>query len=220
MSLKAIIFDLDGVIVSTDEYHYLAWKRLAEGENIPYSRTVNERQRGVSRMESLEVLLEQAEKSYTKEEKAELAARKNGYYIEFINGIKPSDILSGVLNFIEAAKQCDILCAIGSSSKNTPAILQGVLLSGFFDAVADGNDIKNSKPHPEVFLLAAEKLGVDPVECAVIEDAEAGIVAAKAAGMFAVAVGGAYGNINADYSVHSLAELSVKTLITAFERTF
>jgi len=212
--MKAIIFDLDGVIVSTDEYHYQAWKRLAEEEHIPYSREMNMLQRGVSRMESLEVMLKEICKSYTTEQKSEMAQRKNGYYVELIKNITSADILPGVSKFLGDCKNSRILCAIGSSSKNTAAILKGIGLYDFFDTIADGTMIKNSKPHPEVFLLAAEKLHVEPCYCIVVEDAEAGLKAAKAAGMIALAVGAAKGSPTADISVASLADIGATDLIS------
>lgn len=189
LDVSAVIFDLDGVIVTTDEYHYLAWARMAEQEGIPFNREVNNRLRGISRMESLDIIVEQAERAYTDVEKTQLAEQKNGYYRQYLNGLTERDLLPGVIRTLHELKRRGIQIAIGSSSKNTPLILRQVGLETAFDAVADGNEIANSKPHPEVFLLAAEKLGANPASCLVVEDAEAGIDAALRAGMRTAAIG-------------------------------
>ncbi len=205
MKYKAVIFDLDGVIVCTDECHYMGWKKLADDEGIYFDHKINERQRGVSRMESLDILLEKATKTYTDDEKLEMATRKNEYYKEYIKSLSPDDILPGVLNFTHFLKDRGIKIAIGSSSKNTPAILKNIGLNTYFDAVADGNDISKSKPDPEVFLKAAEKLGVQPADCLVVEDADAGIEAAIAGGMDVIGVGAASQNAKATYRFVDLA---------------
>ncbi len=189
MSIKAFIFDLDGVIVSTDEYHYQAWKQIADKEDIHFDREVNHRLRGVSRMESLEILLELSQRTYNDDEKAALAENKNNLYRQLLENITPKDILPGVMGILDGLKLWGIKIAIGSSSKNSPMILERIGLADFFDATVDGNDISNSKPDPEVFLKAAERLGVPPSECVVIEDAPAGVEAAVAAGMKFIAVG-------------------------------
>ena len=181
--IKAVIFDLDGVIVSTDECHYKAWKMLAEEEGIYFDRTINERLRGVSRMESLNIVLERADKCYTDDEKTALAERKNNCYKEYIKSLTPHDILCGVMDNLEDLKSKGIKIAIGSSSKNTPIILKQIGLDNYFDAVSDGNNISKSKPDPEVFVKAADMLGIPYDECLVVEDADAGIEAGKNAGM-------------------------------------
>lgn len=211
MKYKAVIFDLDGVIVCTDECHYMGWKKLADDEGIYFDHKINERQRGVSRMESLDILLEKATKTYTDDEKLEMATRKNEYYKEYIKSLSPKDILPGVMNFTGFLKDNGIKIAIGSSSKNTPAILKNIGLDTYFDAVADGNDISKSKPDPEVFLKAAEKLGVQPADCLVVEDADAGIEAAIAGGMDVIGVGAASQNAKATYRFVDLA--SANTVI-------
>lgn len=213
MNFDAVIFDLDGVIVSTDEYHYQGWKKLADDEGIYFDHKINERQRGVSRMESLEVLLERAEKTYSDQEKVEMAERKNNYYKELLKNLSPADILPGVMEFTNALKDKGVKIAIGSSSKNTPAILKNIGLSDYFDAVADGNGITHSKPDPEVFLLASKLLGIDPSRCLVVEDADAGIEAAKAGGMKALGVGVAAKNKVADYSASDLAHITAEELL-------
>ncbi len=204
--IHAVIFDLDGVIVSTDSCHAAAWRSIAADEGIPVPDDIGEQVRGISRMESLELVLKNAEKTYTQDEKEALAARKNALYRTLLGGLSAADLLPGVADFLRYLKNNGIRVAIGSSSKNTAYILKKIGLADSFDAVADGTMIQNSKPDPEVFLLAAELLGVAPRFCAVIEDAPAGIDAAKAAGMFAVAVGYAAGYKNADLSPGSFAQ--------------
>lgn len=206
--IKAVIFDLDGVIVSTDDCHYEAWKKMADEEGIYFDRIINNRLRGVSRMESLEIVLEKAEKEYSEEEKLQLAECKNGYYKEFITKLTPSDILPGAMETLDELKANGIKVAIGSSSKNTPIILKQIGLSDYFDAVSDGNNITNSKPDPEVFLKAADMLGIPYAECMIVEDADAGIEAGKSAGMKTVSVHGAKG---ADIEI---ADLSDKSLLS------
>lgn len=191
--INAVIFDLDGVIVSTDECHYKAWKKMADEENIYFDREINNRLRGISRMESLEIILERAHKTYTAQEKAGLANLKNSYYKKYIETLTPDDILPGVMDNLRELKVNGIKTAIGSSSKNAYAILAGIGLTDYFDAVSDGNCITNSKPDPEVFLKAAEMLGAEYSRCLVVEDADSGITAGKAAGMMTLAVGGAKG---------------------------
>jgi beta-phosphoglucomutase len=213
MKISAVIFDLDGVIVSTDEYHYQAWKQISDQEGIDFNREINERLRGVSRMESLEIILSRSDKNYSENEKLDLADRKNETYRELLNKLSPNDILPGVINLLLALKARDIKIAIGSSSKNTPFILEKIGLAANFDAVADGNDIKNSKPDPEVFLLAAEKLGVSPKSCIVVEDAEAGVDAAIAAGMMVVGVGTASNCSNAHIRLQNLTTINIEELL-------
>lgn len=213
MSNQAVIFDLDGVIVSTDEFHYQAWKRMADGEGIPFNREINERLRGVSRMESLSIILEQAHRHYSEEEQTALAEGKNGIYKELLKELSPRDLLPGVPELLAGLQARGIKIAIGSSSKNTPFILKQIGLDQSFDAVADGNQIERSKPDPEVFLLAARKLGVDPGECVVVEDAEAGIAAALAAGMKAVGVGSASECPGAHLKAPDLSQVMIDELL-------
>lgn len=201
----AVIFDLDGVIVSTDEYHYQGWKRLADEEGIAFDRAVNERLRGVSRMESLEIVLEKSPRRHPDGEKAAMAAQKNGYYQELLRTrLQPGDILPGVMPLLRRLRANGVRLAIGSSSRNTPVILERIGLADFFDAVADGNQIRQSKPDPEVFLLAAAKLGCRPEDCLVVEDAVAGVEAALAGGMAVLAVGSARNDPRATMSAADL----------------
>ncbi len=211
--ILGVIFDLDGVIVSTDNCHYLAWKRMADEEGIEFDRTVNERLRGVSRMESLAIILERATKAYTKDEKQEMAARKNAYYVELIGSLTADDILPGAMNVLTLLKEKGVKVAIGSSSRNTPIILKQIGLSDAFDAVADGNAIKNSKPDPEVFLLAAKLLNLSPANCLVVEDADAGIEAALAGGMRCLGVGSASQNPSATFTAADLAKADMQSIL-------
>lgn len=206
--IKAVIFDLDGVLVTTDELHFLAWKQLAEELGIEgFTKADNARQRGVSRMASLEVVLEKTERKFSDEEKTALAEKKNDMYVKSLSSLSPLDVLEGVNNFIAYLRGKGVKIAVGSASKNTPLILTKTNLAHKFDAVSCGLDTQKSKPDPEVFLIAAEKIGISPSECAVIEDSDAGIEAAKAGGMYAVAVGEAEHNSKADISVSSVDDL-------------
>lgn len=210
MKIQAVIFDLDGVIVSTDECHYRGWKKLADEEGIYFDRKINDRLRGVSRMESLEIVLEKAEKNYTEDEKIALAERKNNYYREYIEELTPANILQGVMKNLNELKENRIKIAIGSSSKNTPMILKNIGLENYFDAVSDGNNIINSKPDPEVFIKAAEMLGVACENCLIVEDADAGIIAGRNAGMYTLSVNGAAG---ADFSFKNLENDRIMSII-------
>lgn len=205
--MKAVIFDLDGVLVSTDELHYQAWKAMADREGIYFDRDINQRLRGVSRMDSLEIILERAEKFYSPEEKEALAAFKNDLYVRLLDGLSEKDRLPYVTETLDELRRRGIALAVGSSSKNAKKILDKTGLASRFAAIADGTDISRSKPDPEVFLRAAKKLGIDPADCAVVEDAKAGIEAAKAGGMLACAVGDARESELADVRMKTLTEL-------------
>lgn len=211
--ILGVIFDLDGVIVSTDNCHYLAWQRMADEEGIPFDRKVNEHLRGVSRMQSLEFILQRAPRNYTDEEKQQLATRKNAYYVELIGSLTEKDILPGALEILHLLKKRGIKTAIGSSSRNTPIILRQIGLSNAFDAVADGNAIGNSKPDPEVFLLAASLLGLKPQNCLVVEDADAGIEAALSGGMRALGVGSAARNSRATFTADDLTKADMNAIL-------
>ncbi len=205
--MKGFIFDLDGVIVSTDGLHYLAWKEMANREGIYFDELINNRLRGVSRMASLEIILERSIKQYTDEEKEALATIKNDIYKELLKKLTPGDRLPGVTETLNALRAKGYKLAIGSSSRNTPAILKYIGLTGFFNAVSDGNNITNSKPDPEVFLKAAEFLGLAPSECFVVEDAKAGVDGGKNGGFTTIAIGDAYGYERTDYSIKSFSEI-------------
>jgi len=207
MEIRSIIFDLDGVIVSTDHYHYLAWKQIADEEGIEFNKEINHRLRGVSRMESLDIVLERAGRSYSQQEKHQLAERKNDTYKELLTSLTASDLLPEVQETLDALRSKGLKLAIGSSSKNAPFILDKIGLGGFFDAIADGNHIRNSKPDPEVFLLAANKIGELPEHCLVVEDAEAGVEAGLRAGMAVAAVGDARNGGRAHVNLDSMGQL-------------
>ena len=211
--VRGVIFDLDGVIVSTDDCHYLAWQRMADEEGIGFDRNINERLRGVSRMDSLNIILEKATRAYSEAEKEAMAARKNAYYVALIGKLTPQDILPGAMDVLAALRGIGIRVAIGSSSRNTPVILKQIGLESYFDAVADGNHITRSKPDPEVFLLAASLLSLAPADCLVVEDADAGVEAALAGGMKALGVGAAAENPRATYRAQSLAQLNLADVL-------
>ncbi len=205
--MKGFIFDLDGVIVSTDGLHYLAWKQMADKEGIYFDEQINNRLRGVSRMASLEIVLERREREYSDEEKLALATQKNDIYKELLKSLTPEDTLPDVRETLNELRARGYKLAIGSSSRNTPAILKYIGLEGFFDAVSDGNNITNSKPDPEVFIKAAAFLGLDPSECYVVEDAKAGVDAGVAGGFTTIAIGDASGYERADYSIVDFGEI-------------
>lgn len=188
--MKAIIFDLDGVVVDTAKYHYLAWRKLAEELGFAFEEEHNERLKGVSRMRSLEILLEVGGLTGMSEvQKQKLAERKNGYYLNMISGIDQSEILPGISQFISRQKRAGYKIALGSASKSGRMILEKLGLADQFDAIVDGNLAERAKPDPQVFIKAAELLGVPCSECIVIEDAAAGIDAALAGGMKCIGVG-------------------------------
>lgn len=208
MNCKAVIFDLDGVICFTDKYHYLAWKALADRLGIYFDEIINNRLRGVSRMASLEIILERSPVAYSEEEKLAFAEEKNTTYRALLANMSPADLTDEVLGTLKELRRRGYLLAIGSSSKNAKFILGQIGLGDFFDAVSDGTDITRSKPDLEVFQVAARKLGVEPAVCAVIEDALAGIRAAKAADMVAVALHGDAENCGLeDYDLETFASL-------------
>lgn len=205
--MKAFIFDLDGVLCSTDEFHYLAWKKLADKEGIPFDREGNNLLRGVSRMASLEIILQKANKAYSQEEKNALCEYKNSIYVSYLDKMGPSDCGKEVRDTLSALKGKGYLLAVGSSSKNTPKILSKLEIEGYFDAVSDGNQITHSKPDPEVFLLAAKKLGLSPKECFVVEDAKSGIDAAQAGGFASIGIGEASTYSKTEYPIEKFEDI-------------
>ena len=207
MGLRGIIFDLDGVIVSTDEQHYLGWKALADRLGIPFNREVNSRFRGVSRMACMNILEELGGKHYTDSEKIAYADWKNEYYRELLAQMSPADLSQEVRSTLDALRARGLKLAVGSSSKNAKFILQRIGLSDYFDAVSDGTNISRSKPDPEVFLKAAEYLGLTPSDCLVVEDAVSGVEAAHAGGMKAATVGDAAGRGCGDFILSRFADL-------------
>ena len=207
--MKSFIFDLDGVLVFTDKYHYEAWKALADRLHIPFDEDFNNNLRGVSRMASLDLILSNGNpsKTYTQEEKEAFATEKNDTYRGLLAKMTPADVTQEVRDTLAELRRRGHKLAIGSSSKNTKFILKQVNLEDAFDAISDGTNITRSKPDPEVFLKAAEFLGVDPKDCIVVEDATAGIDAAKAAGMEAVGIGDASKYEKTDHPIQSFGEI-------------
>lgn len=212
MKLKACIFDLDGVIVDTAKYHYLAWTRLAQELKIPFDEKDNEQLKGVSRMTSLDIILRKGRKEFTEEQKKELAERKNFWYLELCSSINEKEILPGVKAFFDLLKKEEILIGLGSASKNARLILEKLKLTCYFDVIVDGNKITKAKPHPQVFLRAAEELKVDPEDAIVFEDAEAGVEAAIRGGFYCIAIGHAGRLEKADKVLGSTAELNYTLL--------
>ena len=205
--MKAIIFDLDGVICHTDEYHYLAWKAMADSLGIHFDREINNRLRGVSRMASLEIVLENYDGQLSQAEKEALAEQKNELYKESLKKMSPSDLSDEVKTTLETLRCRGYKLAIGSSSKNAPFILQQLGLGGYFDAISDGNNITRSKPDPEVFQKAAQMLCVPCEACLVVEDAVSGAIAGKRGGMQVACVGDAAAEKAGDYNLTSFAQL-------------
>lgn len=212
-NIKACIFDLDGVIVDTAKYHYLAWKRLANELGFDFTLEQNERLKGVSRMDSLEILLEIGSKELDEKTKCQLAEKKNTWYVEYISKMDQSEMLPGVREFLTSLRDNNIKIALGSASKNAVTILRQINMIGYFDAIVDGTKVSKAKPDPEVFLLGAEELEVDPIECIVFEDAVAGVEAAKNANMFTIGIGSPEILDQADKVVPGLNEVSIEDLM-------
>lgn len=187
--MKGAIFDLDGVIVDTAKYHFLAWRSLAGELGFEFTEAHNERLKGVSRMTSLDILLELFGLEFTEAEKLELADKKNRLYVEYISRLDESELLPGVREYLSRLRDSGVGIALGSASKNARFILDKLKIAGMFDAVVDGNKVSRAKPDPEVFQTACRELGLQPRECVVFEDAEAGVAAGKAAGMQVVGIG-------------------------------
>jgi beta-phosphoglucomutase len=207
---KGFIFDLDGVIVDTAKYHFSAWRRLADELDITFTETDNERLKGVSRMRSLDILLALGRQMPDEDTKLKLAAKKNAWYVEFVNQMTPADLLPGAESFLKASKQQGIKIALGSASKNALTIVEKLSLDKLFDAIIDGNKVANAKPDPEVFIKGAGAIGVKPEACVVFEDAEAGIEAAINAGMKCVGIGDASVLGKANLVVDGLAVITVE----------
>ncbi len=213
---KACLFDLDGVIVDTAVYHYKAWCQVAEKYDFEFSEEHNERLKGVSRMDSLDILLEVGGKELSQEQKEQDAAWKNDIYCDYISRLEPDEILPGAIELLDELRAKGIKIALGSASKNAPTILERLGLTNLFDAIIDGNKVSKAKPDPEVFLKGAEALGVAPESCVVFEDAFAGIEAAKAGGMRCVGVGSPEVLGDADWVVTGLHEVSFDKLQELF----
>lgn len=205
--MKAVIFDLDGVICFTDHYHYLAWKEMADEIGVYFDETINNRLRGVSRMDSLNIILEKSDKEYTREQKEALAAKKNAIYVKLLEQMSPADLSDEVKTTLDALRAKDLKLAIGSSSKNTKMILKQIGLGDYFDAISDGTNIVNSKPDPEVFLKAAEFVSENPEDCLVVEDALAGIEAAVRGGFKSAGLGEAATHEKVTYPIETFRDL-------------
>jgi beta-phosphoglucomutase len=201
---SAYIFDLDGVIVDTAKYHFRAWKRLAFELGIEFTESDNERLKGVSRVRSLEIILELGGIELSEAEKQKCADRKNGWFVDYVNAMTPNEIFAGAKELIVSLRENGIKIALASSSKNARSIVDHLGITNLFDVIVDGTMIVNSKPDPEIFLLAAGRLNTNPNDCLVFEDAAAGVAAAHAAGMKCIGVG--------DESILTQADMIVRTV--------
>ncbi|MEN0020610.1 MAG: beta-phosphoglucomutase [Planctomycetota bacterium] len=219
MNVEAVIFDLDGVLVATDREHAAAWRAMAEAEGIPLADDLTDRLRGVARAEGVDIMLAEAGLEASVEERQRLGDAKNALYLELIAGLNTSDAAAGAHGLLTALQVAGVKLAVGSSSRNARLILDRLNLTAAFDAIVDGNDVQRGKPDPEVFLLAAEAIGVEPSQCVVIEDAATGLAAAHAAGMRAVAVGRPDGWERAIARVDALTELTAERLLRTSART-
>ncbi len=212
--VKGIIFDLDGVLLSTDELHFKAWREMARKFAIPFSREINDRLRGVSRMESLNIILSYSREKFSDVEKEDMAEEKNEIYRLYLQKLQPSDVDEEVHVTLNKLKEKGYKLAVGSSSKNTGLILEKTQLRDYFDAVSDGNNIEKSKPDPEVFLKAAYFLNLQPNECIVVEDATAGIDAGKNGGFITFGIGPASDYEKTDYPIKTFQDILNTTLIS------
>jgi beta-phosphoglucomutase len=206
-SFTAVIFDLDGVLVDTAEFHYLAWKTVADELGVPFDRKKNERLRGVPRMRSLEIIVEDLVPQPPLTLLEVLAERKNVLYVAMVQNIGPGDLLPGVAGLLDQLKRKGIKMSLGSSSKNARAVIRLLGIEGYLDAVVDGFGFEHAKPAPDVFINASRLLGVPAGQCVVVEDAQAGIDAAKAAHMFAVGIDREGTLIGADIVVPGPADI-------------
>ncbi len=209
MSRKAFIFDLDGVIVDTAKYHYLAWKELAIQLGFDFTMEQNEQLKGVSRVRSLEILLDIGNIQLEEDQKSKYLKEKNEQYLQYIAKMDHTELLPGIDDVLHYLKLNKIPFSLGSASKNARLILETLDLIDLFDAIVDGNDVSTAKPDPEVFLIAAEKLGVQPKDCIVVEDAQAGIEAANKAGMTSIGIGDANILHEADFILKNTNELTI-----------
>ena len=212
MEIKACLFDLDGVVVDTARYHYLAWKKIADDLGFSFSLHDNERLKGVSRMESLDILLEIGNINIDLKTKQELAATKNSLYVSYIQKMSPEEILPGVIRFLDELHNSGMLIALGSASKNAMSILDKINISQKFDAIIDGNKVSKAKPDPEVFLKGAIELGIDPQYCLVFEDAQAGIDAARNGGMHIIGIGQPENLTNAEFVIPGFETMNMDQL--------
>jgi beta-phosphoglucomutase len=208
--IRAFIFDLDGVLTDTAEYHYRAWKRLADEEKVPFTRNDNEKLRGISRRASLNFIFQ--ERKLTEEKVLELMDRKNGYYREYLNNITTEDLLPGVIELLGKLQARGCRLAMASASKNALTVIERLNIASYFNAIADGNSVKKTKPAPDLFLYTANQLGLPPENCLVVEDAEAGIAAARVAGMATIGIGPPERVGEADYVYPSVEAIRLEDI--------
>jgi beta-phosphoglucomutase len=213
--IKGFLFDLDGVIVDTAVFHFQAWRRLAQKLGGDFTEEQNEQLKGVSRVDSLNKIIEWTGATVSDEEFQSLMVEKNEWYLELVQGLGPQDALPGALNFLQTAYDQGIKIALGSASKNAPMILEKLGITPLFTAIIDGNNVVNGKPHPEVFLKGAEALGLEPSECVVFEDSIAGVQAAKTGGMSSVGIGEAE-TLQADIHFNALGDTTPEALVAHF----
>ncbi len=212
--IKAVLFDLDGVLVSTDEYHYRSWKKLSDEEGFDFfDQEFNHKFRGVARMECVEIITKASGRNYSPEQKQELADRKNRYFAESLLSVTTEVLLPGALSALQELRSRGIKTAVASNSRNAVTIIKQVKIEDLLDAIVDGHQIENSKPDPEVFLLAAKKVGVPPAHCLVVEDAITGIESAKRAGMKILGIGTKERLPNANIVIPNLSAISVDELL-------
>ncbi|WP_181350986.1 beta-phosphoglucomutase [Thalassobacillus sp. CUG 92003] len=214
--LQAVIFDLDGVITDTAEFHYLAWKQLAEELNIPFDRAFNENLKGIGRLESLELILEHGGIQLSEQEKQRQASIKNDHYKEMIKKITRDDVLPGVRPFMEEVKHAGLKTGLASASKNVAPVIRQLEVQDLLDTVVNAAEVNQGKPHPEIFLTAAKQLEIQPEHCVGIEDAQAGVQAIKAANMFAIGVGDSQALKEADWVVDSPEQLNMSEVKKRF----
>lgn len=210
--LKAVIFDLDGVIADTAKFHYKAWKKLASEIGINLTYEFNERLKGISRMESLDLILTLTENDYSNEEKIELADKKNRYYLEFVNKMTPSDLLPGVVKCFKVLRDNNIKIVLASASKNSLDVIKRLKVEKYFDYIVDSKDILKSKPNPEIFIKAAKGIKVATKNCVGVEDSIAGILAINACNMFSVGIGNKKNLYPADICIKDLTEFDIEEI--------
>jgi beta-phosphoglucomutase len=214
-TIKGFLFDLDGVLTDTAEFHYRGWKRLADELGIPFTRDENEALRGIPRRESLLLILK--DRQYSEEQILEMMARKNRYYLEYIRGITPRDVLPGARELLEEIRASALKSAVGSASRNAPEVVERLGIGDLLDAVSHGGSVERQKPAPDLFLHAAAQLGLEPAECAVVEDAAAGVEAARAGGFRSVGLGPRERVAKAEVILPSLAGVHLADLLDALE---
>ena len=216
MTIRGFIFDLDGVLTDTAEYHYRGWRRLADDEGIPFTRQDNESLRGIPRRESLMLILKG--RTYPEEKILEMMDRKNNYYLEFIREVSPKDVLPGARELLEEIHHAGLMSALGSASKNAPDVIRRLGIANLLNAVSDGSSVERQKPAPDLFLHAARQLNLKPEECVVLEDAAAGIEAGRAGGFHTVGLGPRERVGEADVLLPSLEGVKLATILSALEK--